>query len=252
MVERDQLVNHLHHLLEVDQFDDYCPNGLQVQGKSRIDKIITGVTACQALLGVAVEKQVDAVLVHHGYFWKNEQRCVVGMHYQRLKTLLTHDINLIAYHLPLDAHPIYGNNVQLAKMLDINVCDDMQLSFGKGVGLVGQFDQAIAAQQLVEKLVRHLDRRPLFIAGGNHAVKRIAWCSGGAQSQLMRAKECGADAYITGEASEPCAHIARELGIHFFAAGHHATERYGVKSLGQYLANEFNIDCEFVDIANPI
>ncbi|MEM9242971.1 MAG: Nif3-like dinuclear metal center hexameric protein [Pseudomonadota bacterium] len=252
MVEQKQLSAYLHDLLQVDMFSDFCPNGLQVQGKNGIDKIITGVTACRALLEVAVQKKADAVLVHHGYFWKNDEPTITGIQYHRLRLLLQHDINLFAYHLPLDAHATYGNNVALAKLLNIAIQDDMNLPYGTGVGLIGKLPTPVHAIDFARVIARKLGREPLVVSPNQQKISRIAWCTGGAQSEIIRAAECGVDAYLTGECSEQTFHLARELGVHFFAAGHHATERYGVQCLGEHLADKFDIDCEFIDIDNPM
>jgi dinuclear metal center YbgI/SA1388 family protein len=247
-----ELVDHLNNLLNVSDYEDYCPIGLQVEGSDEVSKIITGVTACQALLDRAVKEKADAVLVHHGYFWKGESPAVVGMKAKRLKTLLTNNINLIAYHLPLDGNDEFGNNTELAKLMDWKITGDMELSYGKGVGRIGELNTPLSAEALAKQFEEKLHRQPLYIAANDQNIKTIAWCTGGAQDCLKRAAELGVDAYVTGEASEYNTHQARELGIHFFAAGHHATERYGVKALGEHLAEKFGLAVEFVDIPNPI
>lgn len=251
MVERQQLVTYLNELLNVSRFRDYAPNGLQVEGRSHIKRLVTGVTACQALLDKAVALEADAILVHHGYFWKNEPDVICGMKKQRLATLLQHDINLFAYHLPLDAHPELGNNAQLAQLLGIQsqgVMDDRDL---QGVGNIGVLDEALTLEAFGERIANTLGRTPLLVSGGDHPIRHIAWCTGGAQSYIDVAKRLGMDAYISGEVSENTVHAAREQGIHYIAAGHHATERYGAKALGEHLAARFDLFCEFVDVDNP-
>ncbi len=246
-----ELEYYLNKLLNVGKFRDYAPNGLQVEGKSEIRRIVTGVTACQALLDAAVAHQADAVLVHHGYFWKGESPVVKGMKRQRLATLLQHDINLFGYHLPLDAHPTLGNNAQLGALLGIQnsvVMDEREL---QGVGNWGEFSEALSLQALTTRVANALGREPLMIAGGDHPIQRIAWCSGGAQGYIQQAFELGADVYLSGEISEQTVHFARENGIHYCAAGHHATERYGILALGIHLAEQFGLEHIFVDINNP-
>lgn len=247
-----KLANKLDQFLEIHQFKDYCPNGLQVEGKPEVKKIITGVTACQALIDLAAAEDADAILVHHGFFWKGEGQELVGMKYKRIKALIDKGINLYAYHLPLDVHPELGNNAQLAKLLGITDRRPLEPWDKRSVGRVGKFEQAISADVLFQRIEDVLGRTPLFIDGGKKAIKSIAWCTGGGQDYITIAAEQGIDAFISGEVSERTVHIAREMGIHFYAAGHHATERYGVKALGEWLEAEFDFDVSFVDIENPV
>mgnify|MGYP001604325149 CR=1 FL=1 len=255
MIARNELVNYLADILNVPAFDDYCPNGLQVEGREDITKIIGGVTASQALVDAAVTQGADALLVHHGYFWKGEDPCVVGMKQRRLKSLLDAGINLLAYHLPLDAHPELGNNAQLAKLLSLKTMGSFGLgSVGSGpdIGLFGELEKKLTAQAFGQHLTEKLGRAPVHIDGSNSEIRTIAWCTGAAQGYLEHAAALGVDAFLTGEISEKTVHEARELGIHFFSAGHHATERGGVMALGAYLASEFEVEFEFVDIDNPV
>jgi len=247
-MELQELTDHIDNLLEVKKFKDYAPNGLQVQGKSVVEKIVTGVSATQALIEAAVGQQADAIIVHHGWFWKHEDPRIIGMKHARLKLLMQHDISLLGYHLPLDAHPEIGNNAQLAKLFGFVVDDVMD---EQGVGNIGHLDNEIPLGELGEIIEAELSRKPLIIRAGDHPVKRIAWCSGGAQDWIRQAVEAGVDAFISGEISEHTVHTARENGVHYIAAGHHATERYGVKALGEHLAGEFDVECEFIDIDNP-
>lgn len=244
---RDVLLNTLNTLLEPQHFDDYCPNGLQVEGQETVSKLVTGVTASQALIDAAIEKGADAVLVHHGYFWKNENPTITGMKQRRIKSLLAKDINLFAYHLPLDAHAEFGNNVQLANRLGLRITGE----FG-GIGLLGELAEPMSATQYAQHISAALKRDPLLITAGDHKIKKIAWCTGAAQSFFEKILALDVDAFITGEISEPTVHIARENGIHFFSAGHHATERYGVKALGEYVARLLDIEHQFLDIDNPV
>ena len=262
MIQREALLAYLEDLLNVGAFADYAPNGLQVEGRGEVKKIVGGVTACQALVDVAVERGADALLVHHGYFWKGESPCIIGIKQRRLKALLAADINLLAYHLPLDAHPMLGNNAQLANLLGLQ----REGSFGSGdggekagpdIGQYGRLAEPQSAQNFAALLAEKLGRTPLFIAGNGSGgaaseIRTIAWCSGAAQGYIEQAVRLGVDAFLTGEISEQTVHIAREQGIHFFSAGHHATERGGVQALGTHLAARFDVEFEFVDIDNPV
>jgi dinuclear metal center YbgI/SA1388 family protein len=252
MVLLQDLVNYCDQLLTVDQFQDYCPNGLQVQGKSQIQKLVSGVTANQALIDEAIAQQADAVLVHHGFFWKGEDPCVIGMKRNRLRALLTADISMIAYHLPLDAHQSLGNNVQLGRLLGFSVRGGFGDGRGPDIALHGELRAATSAQQLSEHIEQQLHRAPLHIKGGREPINKVAWCTGAAQSYIEQAVALGADAFISGEISEQTVHVAREMGIHYYSAGHHATERYGVQALGDHLADHFAVEHRFIDIENPV
>lgn len=230
---------------------DYCPNGLQVEGKPEIRKIITGVTASQALIDYAVSQNADALLVHHGYFWKNEDPCIRGMKGNRIRTLLTHGINLYAYHLPLDVHPELGNNAQLAALLGIENLQPLEQG-ATSIPMWGNLKHPLTGEQFAERIAQVLHRQPLIcVENGLHFIHKIGLCTGGGQGYIDLAAQQGCDAFITGEVSEQTIHSAREQGIHFFAAGHHVTERYGVKALGEWLAKECGLDVEFKDIDNP-
>lgn len=253
-MQRQALLTELETLLQPFKFRDYAPNGLQVEGKDEIKRVVTGVTACQALLDEAVKLQADAVLVHHGYFWKGEPAQITGMKKRRLQTLLANDINLFAYHLPLDAHPELGNNAQLCRALGIEVERGLEpgSTVETSVCVIAQTDSALTPDQLVQRIERTVGELVLYESGGEHAISRIAVCTGGGQDFIAQAAEQGADAFITGEVSERTIHVAREMGIHFFAAGHHATERGGIRVLGDYLAKQHDLDVTFVDIPNPV
>ena len=256
-VSRQELSNWLDHALQIYRFKDYAPNGLQLQGKPYINKIVMGVTASKELLEKAAAAQADTVIVHHGWFWKNEDARIIGMKYERIALAIKHQLNVFGYHLPLDAHPEWGNNAQLAKVLGLrpNYIDDVPETTGlddlvwmgsppDGVETLGQLEQIIA---------QRLDRAPLFIGNPEERIQRIAWCTGGAQNYFEGAILAGAQAFITGEASEPVFHMAKECGVAYFGAGHHATERYGVQALGAAIQAEFpSIEVEFIDISNPI
>jgi len=242
--ELEKIVN---QQLNSSAFSDYAPNGLQVEGRSEVKTLITGVTASQALVDEAVARNADAILVHHGYFWKSEPAVIKGMKRNRLRALLANDINLYGWHLPLDAHPTLGNNAQLAKLLGIEVKGEIEpLVFW------GELATPLSGEALAQRIEEKLGRSPLH-CGDNAAaqIRRVAWCSGGGQGFIDSAAAFGVDAYITGEVSEQTIHSAREQGIHFFAAGHHATERGGIKALGEWLAEQYQLDVTFIDIPNP-
>jgi len=242
-----QLEALINQKLDVSNFHDYAPNGLQVEGRRNVQRVVTGVTASQDLLDAAIAVEADAILVHHGYFWKNEPAVVRGMKRNRLKALLVNDINLYGYHLPLDAHPELGNNAQLAELFGIDVQ-------GEVMPLVpyGELKKPLSGEALRQRMEVILDRKVLHSAqGGPDEIRRIAWCSGGGQGFIQQAADFGVDAFISGEVSEQTIHIAREMGLHFYAAGHHATERYGVKALGEWLQDYHGLDVMFIAIDNP-
>jgi dinuclear metal center YbgI/SA1388 family protein len=251
MIDRTELLQTFDALLEPGRFRDYGPNGLQVEGRASVRKIVSGVTASRALIEAAIAAQADAIFVHHGLFWRGQDGRVTGWMKQRLALLLAHDINLFAYHLPLDAHPELGNNAQLGLLAGFA---------GQGplwrarLGFLGQrVDGAdfATAEALAEHLEITLNRPVALIDGAQRAIKNIAWCSGGAQSYLEAAIAAGADAFITGEISEPQAHLARECGVAFLACGHHASERYGAPAVAAHVAAQCGLLHEFIDIDNP-
>jgi len=249
MVDLNTLVNYSQQLMQVKRFQDYCPNGLQVEGKREVKKIVTGVSASMALLEAAKEASADLILVHHGYFWRNEDQRVVGIKRNRLRFLLENDINLLAYHLPLDAHAQFGNNRQFGKKLGIT----MDTYNGESdLVATGHLEQPIKLVDFSQHIENTLQRYPLVIGDGQSLVKKIAWCTGGAQSYMSAVMELDVDVYISGEISEQTTHQAVESGIAYIAAGHHATERYGVQALGKHLAEKFNLQHEFIDINNPV
>lgn len=236
--------------LNAASFADYCPNGLQVEGKTTVSHIIAGVTASQALINVASERGADAILVHHGWFWKGEDPRVLGTRKKRLASLLANDLNLIAYHLPLDAHPRLGNNAQLARMLGLTPRADT--TGANGLVWLGNMPGATTLGEVATQVERALGRVPQVIGDGGMPANRLAWCTGAAQSMLESAIDAGAQVFITGEISEQTVHLARESAVGFICAGHHATERYGVQALGSAIEKEFGIRVDFVDIDNPV
>lgn len=248
-MNREKLVEYLDGLLEPGKFRDYCPNGLQVEGRAEVRRIVAGVTASQALLDAAVEYRADAILVHHGYFWKGEDGRITGIRKQRLSALLTNDINLLAYHLPLDAHAELGNNAQLARRFGLLVDG----RFGEqDIAWLGRPAGECRVADLVRQVEASLGRNPLLVGDPEQPIRRLAWCSGGAQGYFEQAIALGVDVYLSGEISEQTVHLARESGVAYLACGHHATERYGVQALAGHLAEKFQLDCTFVDIDNPV
>lgn len=248
----NEIVAHLNDYLQINEIQDYCPNGLQVEGRETISRIVGGVTASQALIDSAIEKNADAILVHHGYFWKGEDACIKGIKRKRIASLLKHDISLIAYHLPLDIHPVVGNNIQLAKRLGLTYVGPLDPLARRSIGIVTELAETMPASDFKTLLTSILGREAQHIGKDNQPIKRIGLCTGAAQGMIDQAVALNLDAYISGEISEPTFHIAQETGISYFSAGHHATEREGVKALGDYLKSQFAIDFEFVDISNPV
>ena len=245
-----ELVASADRLLQPGQFQDYCPNGLQVEGRPVVRRLVSGVTASLALLEAALAAEADAIFVHHGYFWKGESPSVVGIKRKRLGLLLRNDISLLAYHLPLDAHPSLGNNAQLAARLGITVTGGLQ-AVAQPIGNVGHLAEPQPLADFAAHVAQRLGRTPLVVEGGTQLIRTIAWCTGGAQSYIEQAAQHGVDAFLTGEVSEQTVHLARELGLHFIAAGHHATERYGAPAVAAHLAAQLGIEHRFIDIDNP-
>jgi len=250
MAQRQALISLCNQLLQPQLFKDYCPNGLQVEGRSEVKKIVSGVTASRAFIEAAIDEGADTLLVHHGLFWRGQDGSVTGWMKQRLALLLAHDINLLAYHLPLDAHEQWGNNAMLGKHMGWQTLErfgDQRLGW-LGSPLNSVTDPAALQTELENKLGR---AAVAVIPDAARAVKRIDWCTGGAQSWFEDAIAAGADAFVTGEISEPQAHLARETGVAFFACGHHATERYGAPALAAHVASALGVAHQFIDISNP-
>lgn len=238
--------------LHVGDFNDYCPNGLQVEASDEVSHIVAGVTASLDLIEAAIEQKADTLLVHHGYFWKGEAQPISGFKGRRIRALIKNNLNLIAFHLPLDAHPEVGNNAQLAKLMGWRI----QGSFGS-VGLHnivfnGALTEPMTLDELSQTIATRLNTKPLSISAGDRPVRTIAWCTGAAQNYIEQAAERGIDAFISGEVSEHTFHFAREAGIHYIAAGHHATERYGVQALAAVIEQRFGLRQQFIDIPNPV
>ncbi len=250
-MRRTELEGYINELLSIEQIGDYCPNGLQVEGRDSISTIVTGVTASQALIDAAVKANADAMLVHHGYFWKSEPAAIVGMKKRRIQSLLQHDVNLFGYHLPLDVHPELGNNAQLAQLMGWKGYQPLEGIKPTGVVMTATLTDEMTAESLAGQLETVLQRALTCFVPTEQPIKRLAWCTGGGQGYIDAAAAAGCDAFITGEVSEQTVHSAREQGIAFYAAGHHATERYGIKALGEHLAERFNLTHHFIDIDNP-
>lgn len=244
-----ELRDYIASLLEPDRFRDYCPNGIQVEGRAEVYRIASGVTASQRLLEAATAWNADAILVHHGYFWRNEDAVVTGIKKRRIAHLLRHDVSLLAYHLPLDVHAELGNNAQLGRRLGFTEHG----RFGEqDIACHGELVQAQTLTQLTQQITHSLQRAPLVIGDGDPTIRRIAWCTGAAQGYFDAAIALGVDAFLTGEISEQNVHTAQETGVAFIAAGHHATERYGVQALGAHLADHCGIEHRFFDLENPV
>lgn len=249
MIDPRPLADHCDRLLDAPRFADHAPNGLQVEGTRPIRRLVSGVTASAAFIAAALEAEADALLVHHGWFWKNENPCLTGIRARRARTLLSAGVSLLAYHLPLDAHPELGNNATLGRHLGF--LDGRPTEAGKGLLWLGRLPEPLAATALAARVGDRLGRAPLLIDGGSGLVERIAWCSGGCQQAIEAAAELGVEAFLSGEISEQTTHAAREHGIAYLAAGHHATERYGVAALGAHLAARLDLEHLFIDIDNP-
>ena len=248
-MKREELVRYLDELLASAQFKDYCPNGLQVEGRAEVRRIVAGVTANRALIDAAVADDADLMLVHHGWFWRGEDSRVVGFRKTRLQTLLKHDISLMAYHLPLDAHAELGNNARLAALFDWRI----EGQYGEqGIGFFGEAVRPQTLAELTGEVGAALSRSPLVIGEPGQRIERVAWCSGGGQSYFEQAATLGVDVFLSGEISEHSVHLARETGVAYIAAGHHATERLGIQALAAHLAKNLELECRFVDIDNPV
>jgi len=251
MEKRDDVVEYLNRTLDAESIEDYCPNGLQVEGCDQIGHIVSGVTASARFLEAAIDASADAVLVHHGYFWSGETPVLTGMKLARIRTLLEANVSLLAYHLPLDVHPTLGNNAQLAKLLGFQVEGRVAAGGTDGLLFYGRVGQSQANGAFIEDVAQHLGRSVVAVGRSERPIERVAWCSGGAQRFLNQAAELGVDAFISGEISEQTTHEARENGVLYIAAGHHATERFGVQALGEHLSEQLQLTHQFIDVVNP-
>lgn len=250
-MDRAELVAYLDTYLQASQGKDYCPNGLQVEGRAEIRKVVTGVSACRELFERARQAGADAVLVHHGLFWYGMPYPLTGMQYRRVAELFDGGLNLLAYHLPLDRHPELGNNALACRALGLTVLEPFGEYAGLPVGFKGRFAEPVAAAELARRAEAFYEQTPLAFLEGPEAVTTVGVISGGAQKELYRAIDEGLDAFLTGEVSEWVMNLARENGVHFLACGHYATERCGIRALGEHLAQRFDLDVEFIDVPNP-
>ena len=248
MAHRSDIDVYLSAVLQAATFKDYGPNGLQIEGRERVGRLVSGVTASLALIEAAIDAQADALLVHHGLFWRGQDGRLTGWLKQRVQRLMAHDISLFAYHLPLDAHAEFGNNAQFGRRIGVNA----DARFGdQSLGFVGSLEQPMTTPDLLGRLRQISSRTPAHVEGDGRALRRVAWCTGGAQAYFEGAISAGADVFITGEMSEPQVHLARETGVAFIACGHHASERYGVQALGSHIAEHFGIEHRYIEIDSP-
>ncbi|VEB36512.1 putative NIF3-like protein 1 [Legionella sainthelensi] len=252
MITREELSSYLQQLLSCERYNDYAPNGIQVEGKSQINRICTAVTASDEVISQAILWSADALLVHHGYFWRGEAPMITGMKRHRINKLLRNNINLFAYHLPLDCHSEFGNNACLAKLFEVDLIHMHRAGTTDNLLWSGKLTQTMSYTEFSEFLAKKLQRTPLLIVGSDKPITNIAWCSGGAQDFIENAYQLGVDAYLSGEISERTYYQAKELGIHYYSCGHHATERYGIQALGNHLASQFELEHLFIDSENPI
>ncbi len=248
MIDLRDLEAYCNDLLGADSFSDYCPNGIQVEAGVQVRRVVTGVSASLALVQAAAAAGADVLLVHHGYFWRGEAPALRGVMAGRVRALFEHRLSLLAYHLPLDGHPELGNNARLGARLGLVSAAPLE---GDGLLWGADLEQPLDPSVLRRLITDALDRAPLHVEAGPPQIRRLAWCTGAAQDLIDRAASLGFDAYLTGEVSERTVHLAREHGLHFFAAGHHATERYGVQALGQHLAERFGLEHRFIEVPNP-
>lgn len=250
MIENYVLQDKLNQILEPDKFKDYCPNGLQIEGQTEIKKIITGVSLNEKLIDLAIERKAQAIIVHHGIFWHKESYAVTGIKKKRIAKLIKNDINLYAYHLPLDNHPQLGNNVQLAKLLGVETKGN---TGEQGLLWYGELIKPISVEEFSKVITKKLLHKPMVFANNlDKLITKVAWCTGGADSFFSAAIELGVDAYISGEVSEPIYSLADESGIAYIAAGHYATERYGIMRLTKYLVENKIANAEFAELYNPL
>ncbi|MBA2652749.1 MAG: Nif3-like dinuclear metal center hexameric protein [Tatlockia sp.] len=252
MIKRDDLAAYLYELLACADFEDYSPNGIQIEGGPQVRRICTAVTASMEAVDQAVAFKADALLVHHGYFWRGEDPVLTGMKRQRIAKLIEHNITLLAYHLPLDCHAEFGNNACLARLFDLRSIKTHKVGKTRDLLWSGSLSKSISAKNFALELEEKLGREPLHILGSEKPIQKLAWCSGAAQDLIENAYNLGVDAYLSGEISERTYYQAKEMGIHYFACGHHATERFGIQALGNHLAVKYELEYQFIDSSNPV
>ena len=251
MISLSSLTSYLNNYLNIKDFQDYCPNGLQVQGSNSVNNVVCGVTASQALIQAAIEQDADAIIVHHGYFWKGDDPCVIGLLRERLALLLKHNISLLVYHLPLDVHATLGNNAGFAEALGIEVIGSFETDV-PGLGWIGSLCKPCTPEDFASLLCKQLKRQPLHISSGKQMIQSVAWCTGAAQDFITAAAAQNVDAYVSGEVSERTTHLAKELGVDYYSAGHHATERFGVQAISNHLNENFSVESVYIEIDNPV
>jgi dinuclear metal center YbgI/SA1388 family protein len=251
-MQLQQLSDFCADYLRVSEFKDYCPNGVQVESDGEVKSVVSGVTASLDLIEAAVDLKADTLLVHHGYFWKGESQAITGFKARRIRALIKNNLNLLAYHLPLDAHPVVGNNAQIANIMGWEVQGTFASVGIHDIVFHTTLPSAISLHELTKAIANKLNTTPLSLSAGDRPIKRIAWCTGAAQSYIDQAADRGFDVFISGEVSENTFHYAKECGIHYIAAGHHATERYGVQALGRLISGKFGLKHQYIDIPNPV
>lgn len=252
MVDLTELVKWCDQTLSASEFKDYAPNGLQIEGNPQVQNIVSAVTASESAIDAAIELNADVLLVHHGYFWKGEPYPITGMRGRRIKKLIQHNISLLAYHLPLDAHPVLGNNAAIAKKLNFKNIQALDESERHPIGNIGTLEQAMSAEDFKAVLQQNFDFNIVHLPANKPLIQKVGFCTGAAQDFIAKAALQNCDAYLSGEISERTFYEAQELNVHYFACGHHATERYGVQSLGQAIAQHFSLKHTYVELNNPV
>ena len=252
MTKLQDIIQWCDQTLKSSEFKDYAPNGLQIEGKTEVRKILAAVTASQDAIDAAIRENADLLLVHHGYFWKGEAYPITGMRGKRIKSLIQHDISLLAYHLPLDSHPSLGNNAAIADLLKLERIEALDPSERHPIGNIGYLNQPMPVEDFKKFVSEKLKFDAIHLPADKTMIEKVGFCTGGAQDFIVKAAEQGCDAYISGEVSERTFYEAKELGIHYFACGHHATERYGVQRLGQAISEQFDIEYVYFELNNPI
>ena len=252
MAKLQDIIQWCDQTLKSPEFKDYAPNGLQIEGKTEVHKILAAVTASQDAIDAAIRENADLLLVHHGYFWKGEAYPITGMRGKRIKSLIQHDISLLAYHLPLDSHPSLGNNAAIADLLELERIEALDPSERHPIGNIGYLNQPMPVEEFKKFVSEKLKFDVTHLPADKNMIEKVGFCTGGAQDFIVKAAEQGCDAYISGEVSERTFYEAKELGVHYFACGHHATERYGVQRLGQAISEQFDIEYVYFELNNPI
>ena len=252
MAKLQDIIQWCDQTLKSPEFKDYAPNGLQIEGKTEVRKILAAVTASQDAIDAAIRENADLLLVHHGYFWKGEAYPITGMRGKRIKSLIQHDISLLAYHLPLDSHPSLGNNAAIADLLELERIEALDPSERHPIGNIGYLNQPMPVEEFKKFVSEKLKFDVTHLPADKNMIEKVGFCTGGAQDFIVKAAEQGCDAYISGEVSERTFYEAKELDVHYFACGHHATERYGVQRLGQAISEQFDIEYVYFELNNPI